>query len=48
MGYCNSTPTNVMIAESKVEKIEDRVGLLARNCWTKLVNRSDRRTIARM
>lgn len=47
LGYRNSTPINVMTAEAKVIKMEDRAGLLARNFWTKIVNRNDRET-ARM
>lgn len=30
LGYRNSTPTNVMVAEAKVLSLEDRAGLLAR------------------
>lgn len=31
MGYRNSTPINVMTAESKILKLEDRAAELARN-----------------
>lgn len=31
LGYRNSTPTNVMIAEAKVKMLRDRAQLLARN-----------------
>lgn len=48
MEYRNSTPINIMIAESKIEKIEDRAELLARNYWIKIVTRNDRKMIARM
>lgn len=35
LGYRNSTPTNVMVAEAKVMRIEKRAGFLARNFWVK-------------
>lgn len=31
MGYRNSTPTNVMLAEAGVMRMEERAGYLARN-----------------
>lgn len=37
MGYKNSTPTNVMLAESKVLRMEKRAGYLARNYWTRVI-----------
>lgn len=48
MGYRNSTPINVMIAESEVDRLRDRAGLLPRNYWTKIVSRNGKKTIARM
>lgn len=38
LGYRNSTPINVMIAEAKVLKIEDRAGELTRNFWTRIIS----------
>lgn len=35
LGYRNSTSTNVMIAEAKVMRMEERAGFLARNFWIK-------------
>lgn len=35
LGYRNSTPTNVMIPEAKVMRMEERAGFLARNFWIK-------------
>lgn len=35
LGYRNSTPTNVMVAEAKVMRMEERAGFLARNFWVK-------------
>lgn len=37
MGYRNSTPTNVILAESKILKMEDRAGTLARNYWVRTI-----------
>jgi len=36
LGYRNSTPTNVTIAESKLMRLEDRAGFLAMNYWLKI------------
>lgn len=38
MGYRNSTPTNVMLAEVGVMRMEERTGYLARNYWTKIIS----------
>ncbi|XP_036147710.1 uncharacterized protein LOC118647270 [Monomorium pharaonis] len=37
MGYRNSTPTNVMLAEAKVMTMTNRAKLLARNYWIKMI-----------
>lgn len=37
LGYRNNTPINVMTAEAQVLRVEDRVGFLARNFWTKVI-----------
>jgi len=37
LGYRNSTPTNVITAESKVMTMADRAGYLARNTLTKII-----------
>ncbi|KMQ90427.1 fad-binding oxidoreductase [Lasius niger] len=37
LGYRNSTPTNVIIGESKVMTIADRAGFLARNTLAKII-----------
>lgn len=48
MGYRNSTPINVMLAEAKIIKMEDRAGLLARNFRTKISSGNDKEIIAKM
>lgn len=37
LGYRNSTPTNVMIAEAKVTSIRNRARMLAKNCLMKIM-----------
>jgi len=37
LGYRNSTPTNVITAESKVMTMADRAGFLARNILSKII-----------
>lgn len=37
LGYRNSTPINVMTAESQILRIEDRTVSWSRNFWTKTV-----------
>lgn len=41
LGYRNSTPTNVILAESKVMTMGDRAGFLARNILTKIMAYGD-------
>ena len=43
LGYRNSTPTNVMLAEAKIKRMEERAGFSARNFWVKslMYGRSD-------
>lgn len=48
MRYRNSTPINVMLAEAKIIKMEDRAGLLARNFRTKISSGNDKEIIAKM
>lgn len=36
MGYRNSTPTNVMLMEARIMRMEERAGYLARKYWTKI------------
>lgn len=48
MGYRSSTPLNVMTAEAKITKIEDRAGLLAKNYWTKIAGYNEKKTEAKM
>ncbi|KMQ85430.1 hypothetical protein RF55_16036 [Lasius niger] len=36
MGYRNSTPTNVMLMEVRIMRMEERAGFLARRYWTKI------------
>lgn len=48
LGYRNSTPINVMTAEAKILKIEDREGLLARNYWTKITSMNNKEIEAEM
>lgn len=42
MGYRNSTPTNVMLAESKLLRMEERAGYLARNFWARVIASENR------
>lgn len=37
LGYRNSTPTNVMVAEAKVTTIKNRAIYLAKNCLNKII-----------
>lgn len=37
MGYRNSIPINVMMAETQILRLEDRANFLARNFWTKII-----------
>lgn len=37
LGYRNSTPTNVMIAEAKLTTFRNRAKMLAKNCLTKIM-----------
>lgn len=48
MGYRNSTPINVMTAEAKILKVEDRAGLLARNYWTRITSNNNKEIEAKM
>lgn len=42
LGYRNSTPNNVIIAEAKVRLLRDRAGLLARNFLSKILTYGER------
>lgn len=48
MGYRNSTPTNVMTSESKLMRMEERAGLLARNFWIKTISSENKELIGIM
>lgn len=48
MGYRNSTPINVMTAEARVCRVEERARLLARNYWTKTISEGIRKVEANM
>lgn len=39
LGYRNSTPTNVLMEESKLPYLQDRADLLAKNFWLKMWRR---------
>lgn len=38
MEYRNSTPTNVMLTETGIMRMEQKAGYLARNYWTKIIS----------
>lgn len=48
LGYRNSTPTNIMISEAKVMKMEERVKYLARNFLIKCVIYGEKRIMDRI
>lgn len=48
MGYRNSTPTNVMLAESRILRMEERAGYLARNYWTRVIANEDKEMEGKM
>lgn len=48
LGYRNSTPTNVMVAEAKVRLLRDRAALLARNFLIKNLKYGEREIQDRM
>lgn len=48
LGYRNSTPINVMMAEAEVVSIKDRAELIARNFWTKIVSGRNKELMNRM
>ncbi|XP_036138908.1 uncharacterized protein LOC118644438 [Monomorium pharaonis] len=48
LGYRNSTPTNIMITEARVLRMEDRAGMIARNFWLKVCTYSNKELIGIM
>lgn len=48
LGYRNSTPNNVIVAEAKVRLLRDRAGLLARNFLSKVLTYGERDLIGKI
>ncbi|XP_011694047.1 PREDICTED: uncharacterized protein LOC105453624 [Wasmannia auropunctata] len=48
LGYRNSTPNNLIVAEAKVRLLRDKAGLLARNFLSKVLTYGERDLIEKV